>query len=394
LGDLTAGGDVAHVIALAESAAGVIVRHAPASQLQTLANGRRVVVFVPGTEVRLCKVSPPVRQLSKALLATPYLLEDQLAEDVEELHFALGARQGDASFPVAVVARSELDRWIEQTKEAGIEPHALVPEPLALPRPVEGGWSGLADGDEILVRTGDFNAFVSPANEIELMLQIADAGTEQPHPLQLFVMKDDSRDFTRLQRPIELRPGHAHPIEAYARNYHPEQSINLLQGPLARRESWRRYWQPWQFAASLLAACFIGGVVLNGALAFKFNRAAAAQEAVNRDRFAQIFPGERANTYLSTQIDSLIRHARGEGGESLFTMLQTFAQAQAATPGLNVKAMQFHDGSLFLDLTGSDLQVLEKMRGWFASHPGVRLEVPTADSTSGGVQVRLKLTPA
>ncbi len=392
--DLSPAGEVAYVLAVAESTAGLVARHVPSDQLATLANGRRIVVFAPGSEIRLCKVSPPVRQQAKALLATPYLLEEQLAEDVEDLHFALGSRQADNSFPVAVVARARLDAWLKQLQDAGLQPHALVPDLLSLPQTTEDTWSAMADGDQFLVRTGEFNGFASPADEIELMLKIADAGAEPPHALQLFVMKDDSRDFTRLPRKVELRPGHSHPIEALARNYHADGTINLLQGGLARRESWRRYWQPWQMAASLAAACFLGGVILNGIEAFKLHHAAVAQESANNERFSQIFPGERPASYLSAQIDSLVRHARGEGADSLFSMLQTFAQAQAAAPGLTVKAMQFHDGSLFLDLTGNDLQVLEKMRGWFASHPGVHLDVPTADSTSGGVQVRLKLTPA
>lgn len=385
---------VAHVVALPDSTAGLVVRQVSADQLATLASGRRIVVFAPASEIRLCKVTPPVRQLSKALQATPYLLEEQLAEDVEELHFALGARQADGSFPVAVVARSRLDQWLERFEEIGLQPHALVPDVLSLPRPTGDAWSALTEGGQLLVRTGEFNGFACSADEMELMLQIADGGAEPPHALQLFVMKDEARDFTRLNRRVELRPGHAHPLEALARHHHADETINLLQGSLARKESWLRYWQPWQTAAFLAAACFVGGVALNGVQAFKLHRAALAQESANTERFSQIFPGERPASYLSAQIDSLVRHATGSGSDSLFTMLQTFAQAQAAAPGLNVKAMQFHDGSLFLDLTGSDLQVLEKMRGWFATHPGVHLEVPTADSTSGGVQVRLKLTPA
>jgi general secretion pathway protein L len=89
-----------------------------------------------------------------------------------------------------------------------------------------------------------------------------------------------------------------------------------------------------------------------------------------------------------------VRRARGGGADSLFFLLQNFAQAQSATPGLTLKGLQFHDGALFLDLAGSDLQVLERLRGWFSAHPGTHLEVPTADSTAGGVQIRLKLTPA
>jgi general secretion pathway protein L len=391
--DLRPEGETPYVITAAESVAGVIARQATAGQFANLCNGRRVVVFVPGTDVKLTRVSPPVRQAAKALLATPYLVEDQLADDVEELHFALGARQADGSFPVAALAQTKIDQWLEQLRSSGIEPHTLVPDVLALPKPGDVSWSALADDTSIAVRTGAWSGFTASNDDFELMLKLADAGGN-PHGLQLFVMQNDARDFTRLERQIELRPGFSQPIEALARHYQGDSAINLLQGAHARRESWLRYWQPWQLAAGLAAALFVGTLTLNGVDAHRLRKEADAQEAANTQRFSELFPAERPSPYLSAQIDSLIRHASGAGSQNLFSLLQSFAQAQTATPGLTVKGIQFRDGALFLDLTGSDLQVLEKLRSWFTTHPGVHLDVPTADSTSNGVQIRLKLTPA
>ena len=68
--------------------------------------GRRVVAFVPATLVRLATVKVPARQPAKVLQAVPYALEDQVAEDVESLHFAVGTRLEDGSHPVAILARA------------------------------------------------------------------------------------------------------------------------------------------------------------------------------------------------------------------------------------------------------------------------------------------------
>jgi general secretion pathway protein L len=275
LRDLVSQGMVATVTVAGESAA-AMVHKVPASQLPMLAASHRAVIFVPAAEVRLSKVAPPVRQTSKALQATPYLLEEQLAEDVESLHFALGPRQDDGSFPVAVVATARLAEWLQQIKSHGIEPQALVPEMLALPPPAADTWSALADREQIIVRNAPWSGFVADEQSLDVMLQVAD-GTGEPHALQLFVMRDDARDFTRLQRRVELRPGHAHALEVYARHYRSENSINLLQGSHARHESWSRYWQPWKLAAGLAAACFVGGVALNGVTAWKLRTSSASR---------------------------------------------------------------------------------------------------------------------
>ncbi|WP_457817468.1 type II secretion system protein GspL, partial [Staphylococcus aureus] len=79
---------------------------------------------------------------------------------------------------VAVVARNRLDQWLEQFASAGLQPHALVPDVLSLPKPTDDAWPALADGEQLLVRTSEFNGFSSGGDEMELMLQIADAGAE------------------------------------------------------------------------------------------------------------------------------------------------------------------------------------------------------------------------
>ena len=85
-----------------------------------------------------------------------------------------------------------------------------------------------------------------------------------------------------------------------------------------------------------------------------------------------------------------MRGAPTAGG--LLFLVQEIAQALAATPGLTLKTLQFRDGVLFLDLGGSDLQVLEKLRAWFTAHGGAKLEVQSANAGEGGVQIRLKLS--
>jgi general secretion pathway protein L len=376
------------------AAPSVIVREAPLREVLAQAAGRRRVVFVPGAEVRLTQVKVPARQPAKVLQAAPFVLEDQFAEDVETLHFALGPRQPDGAFPIAVTSREHMDEWLAPFREHNALPDALVPETLALPWDSGGPWAVLPEADHLTARTGAFAGFSCVPEDFELFLQLAEGGT--PHPLRVLVPLGSQEDYTRLQRPLELLPGFNHPLEAMVRHLHMAQAINLLQGNYSQRESLERLWRPWRFAAGLMAAAFVLGIVVNSVEALRFSHAAKRQQAANEARFNQLFPGQRVPSItLATQVEQQAQLLRGGGGQgSLFMLLQQAADSLAATPGLSINSLEYREGALFLDLGGTDLQVLEKLRGWYGTHRAANLEVQSADASESGVKIRLKLSVA
>ncbi len=370
----------------------VYVREAPLREVVAQAAGRKLIVFVPGAEVRLTQVKVPARQPAKVLQAAPFVLEDQFAEDVETLHFALGPRQPDGSFPVAVASHAHMREWLEPFAERNALPDALIPETLALPWENDGPWTVLPEPDHLTARTGAFSGFSCTPQDFELFLQLAENGTA--HPLRVLAALDAQVDYTALQRPLELLPGFRDPLEAMVRHLRMPQAINLLQSGYSQRESLDRLWRPWRFAAILFAAAFFLGILVNSIEALRFKHAAAAQRQANELRFNQLFPGLRVTAVaLGTQVEQetqILSHGNGEGGP--LPLLQQAADSLVATPGLTLNNAEYREGALFLDLTGTDLQLLEKLRGWYAEHPCANLDVQSADSGESGAKVRLKIT--
>src|SRR5450755_1448661 len=71
------------------------------------AAGRHVCVLVPGTDVLLLEPEVPARAGTKLAQIVPCALEEQLADDIDDLHFAIGRRSADSlRTQVAVVARA------------------------------------------------------------------------------------------------------------------------------------------------------------------------------------------------------------------------------------------------------------------------------------------------
>jgi general secretion pathway protein L len=150
-----------------------------APAVAVIGGARRVVVLVPGEDVALHAARVPVgRNRQRLLRAIPFALEEQLASDIEDLHFAIGKPDGD-QYPVAVVERRQMDAWAKLLREAGISAHQWVPETLAVPHAGD-GWDLLPDGERVLVRSGDCSGFTCDADTLEVMTTLVAAEERLP----------------------------------------------------------------------------------------------------------------------------------------------------------------------------------------------------------------------
>ncbi len=383
----------AFCIAKPDAVVSFAIHHAPLSDILLQAGSRKLVVLVSSTDVRLSSVNVPARQAAKVLQAAPYALEDQLAEDVDTLHFALGPRQPSGAHPVAIVAKSKMEEWLAPFRAANLMPDVLVPETLCLPEADADRWSALAEPGHVTVRSSGYNGFGCADEDLPLFLELADP--DKKAHLRILIPRSFQGDFTQLGWAVDLLPGFAEPMEALLQNYSVDNSINLLQGVYSVREDLKRLWQPWRFAAILLAVLIALTGINHGIQAFKLKRQFNAQNQENIQRFQQLFPAETRIVDLSAQAEQQFARLKGGGGHgNLLPLLGTLSNALTATPGLLLQSLQFRDGALFVALNGTDLQQLETLRAWFAQHHGTNIEVQSANAGNEGVQIRIKLTPA
>ncbi|MEA5445264.1 type II secretion system protein GspL, partial [Gammaproteobacteria bacterium AB-CW1] len=115
-----------------------------------MAEGRRVIALLPGESVTLLDAHIPTRKYQRMLQAAPWVLEDQLAQNVERLHFAIGPRQEDDRVRVAVAAHECMQALTERCQKAGLLLAGILPDFLALPRN-ENEWTLLIDGERVLL---------------------------------------------------------------------------------------------------------------------------------------------------------------------------------------------------------------------------------------------------
>ncbi|WP_413691588.1 type II secretion system protein GspL [Psychromonas sp. KJ10-2] len=122
------------------------------------AQTRKVICLAPSVDITLKSVAIKgnfTRQLQQAL---PYMLEDELASDVDKLHFSVLSKKVD-QIEVAICFKSKVQLWLDWLEAAEIFCQRLIPEALALPSADETQWQALQQGKQWLIRESAFRAW-------------------------------------------------------------------------------------------------------------------------------------------------------------------------------------------------------------------------------------------
>lgn len=363
----------------------------------TAAGEREIVLIVPGEDVLLAEADlPPVRQAGRRRQVARYALEDRLASSVDELHFALGRRRGDGATPVATVADERMTAWLESLQTHGAEPAAAVPDYLCPPAPDDGAWRIWLAGGRALVRCGDQAGFACEYDLLPNLLS-ADAGAPT-RPSVLAVDDEAGRALLERLREHGYEPDTAFVEsvdEIYARllaGAAGPPALDLRQGgyaPVSRLESW---WPPLRATAVLFAGWLVLALAIQATAYWQLRQEADDLRSHSETVFRESFPQVERIRDIRVQAEERLSALRGDGSAgSLFLLLQATAEAAGGDDGLRIESLQYRDAALYLDLSGDDVQALERLRAAFGRQTAARLTVESADAGSEGVQIRARV---
>ena len=345
------------------------------TQAVPLSVGRRVAVVVPASEVLVTESDAPARSASKLAQVIPFALEERVADEIENLHFAIGERAADTGrVPVAVVNRARIDAWLAELAAAGLAPHAIYSEAQLLPA-MPGQLIALIDGDTVTLRPADGPPLVMPALSITDAFELALAGQSsqvaglEPPPVGLLLYAgheewqahestvDALRErFTGVKVQLLSSSG---PLGVLAPAAASGEAVNLLQGPLAPASPLQVGWKSWRVAAVLAASLLCLHLGARYYELTQLRKAEATLDANIRDSFLAIMPGEQNVSNARRRIEARLVEVRNGGGGTLLPALSAIANARSAAPSATIEGFTFRGGTLELRILAPDAASLD-----------------------------------
>jgi general secretion pathway protein L len=371
----------------------------PLSLAVPRAAGRRVCVLAPGADVLLAAPDVPHKAGARLQQLVPYALEEDLAENIDELHFAIGKRTADSlNTPVAVVARALLDEWLATLRAAGLEPEALYADSDLLP--VNPGQAvALLEEDVVSVRPPGGSPVTLPADALGEALEIAQSGADASAGARGLILYTGAPEWQRHSAQVEAaRPRFdgikvqlltGGPLALFAQQLPAGTATNLLQGSYAPTATRAVGLKAWRLAAMLLAGLVALHVVGKTVELQVLKKRERQVDTSIRETFHQAMPGEVSALDARRRMEQRLLAARGAGG-GLLPALQALALARDSAPGTSVQSLNFHSGSLEMKLSAPDASSLDRLSQSLRSN-GWAADLTGGSNVSSGYEGRIQV---
>ncbi len=337
------------------------------------APGLPVWVIVPAECVGYARTRLAIHQRDQLMRAVPFALEDQIAEPIESLQFAISSGV-EGSQEAWWIGMDRLRAWLEDLASRSVRPEVLLSE-AALAATSGESESPAMDvwtedgGRRVVLVQGETRTALPPEIWEEWQTANADAvqtsSSPAGEPLESMLLRAAAR--------APVRP-----------------DGNLLAGTFAPHHATAPLRRLWRVAALLAVAA---GALWTGWLyadTLRLEQRRAALTEQQRDTYRSVVPGAVQIPDPAGQMRALVN---GQGGnqDDFFALTSEAASLLGSMPQLHLEQLDWNAGTLELTLIGPDVSTLDAYRERCAQLPGLEADLGTVGNVPGGSRGRVSV---
>ena len=377
---------------------------------EVLGDHRCKIVLVPASQIAFFEIELPTNNRAQAQKLASFALEEQLADDIENLHFCV-QRKGD-HWLVAVVSLETLDDWMDALTKHTIIPKALIPDAMAMTEDID----VLEEPHQFLIRNlrhhDELSSNEETINEdqnklVKWFRNKVNKVNKAEHPiafgvcLPLLPMALSSHGISEAQldqlncffsKDYQELAEKASNIPNLERH-----SINLLRG-YADEISLKPWLMPWLKPVIFVLSSLILVTVYLALSNHQLESQIETARRENRTLFARAFPDISRIVNLRTQAEAkfqeLQRTQQLQSG-SLINLLNLTIPVLEQNTGISVNSIRFSQFTMQLELTADQVGSLEKVIQSLTAKADLKVEVDMLEKRNeqalARIQVRINI---
>ncbi|MEZ8850914.1 type II secretion system protein GspL [Vibrio cyclitrophicus] len=341
-------------------------------ELTPYAEKRSCIALLPGNECLIKRIEIPkgaARQFDSML---PFLLEDEVAQDIEDLHLTI-LDKDTTHATVCGVEHEWLRQALGKFREANIIFRKVLPDTLAVPLE-EHGISALQIDQHWLLRQGNsqrqghYQAVSISEAWLPMFLQSDWVADDAEQPTTIFSYTAMPSDDVQQQSGVNWQAKPAELVMSLLSQQAIASSVNLLTGTFKTKSSFSKYWRVWQKVA--IAACLLVAVIVTQQVlkVQQYEAQAQAYRMESERIFRAVLPGKQripTVSYLKRQMNDEAKKYGGSGeGDSLLGWLALLPETLGKVTSIEVESIRY-DGNrseVRLQAKSSNFQHFETAR--------------------------------
>ncbi|MDE3272447.1 type II secretion system protein GspL [Pseudoalteromonas sp. G4] len=320
-------------------------------ELSEKGKSREIIALLPATKVQLKTVILPTKFNRKLEAALPFMLEEELACELDDVLITIGepCMLGEKhALQVAICQRSWFENWLQVLKTAELSPTRALPDALLLPQfddaeitvtSLSGNWLFKLNTWCIAeVESSWVNEFLVTLEE-KALAHLSDIDFDYPNA----VKKLENYDL---------------PLAIFAKQL-PLHKFNMLQGAFQVKKQSKGVWPVWQVPAIAAGVALLFGLVLKAVTAYQLEQKVAAAKADTIAAYQQAFPGSKVRPNLiRRQIQGKLDQMSSGGETGFLFLLHHLTPIFKDIDGFTPETLRFDSkrGELRLRASAKDFQ--------------------------------------
>lgn len=358
--------------------------------------GAKFTLVLPAELTFYESVKLPARSQRQAMQALPFVVEEHLAQDIENVHLAVGNKQADGAWSVLVIEQELMHSVLDVCRGCGMIPAAVVTDADALPC-VAGELHIVMHDGRVLLRTTTLATATSLEDVVTIlhMLTRQDAAfskihfwRQSGHAQQVLLAQQLSTEFAALgdvETRIDDLDGS---LSQFLFRQPAVAAINLLQGPFfIRQEGKGLDW--WQIAAAVLGFAWLGQTGIQTASGWYFTQGATKLDRMAEEQYHILFPDARQLSNPRKRLQSKLMSGATPAGSNTFdAMFGASMQAYmsiASKDGLSIKQLRYEGkrSELEMEIRATTIDQLDQFKQAL-DKAGLQSKISSANEADGG----------
>ncbi len=302
------------------------------------------ILLLPGTATTCLQIPLASRSEKQAREIVKYAVEDEIADDIDNVHVALlpsKAEPRTGHRTVFVTDKDWLQSWLTALDDVGITPHLVAPDYTCLPHN-DGTLSVSALLDRVLLKTDDWGGAVSE-DLGQTVLDAAISFHSNNGPIETVGHAPRSH----WSQSILGNGEQADPMDLIAAQASACQ-LNLLQGAFSNGTDTTKFdWQNWRLPLGLAAAALITLSTVNYMQASSISSSERALRAESIDTFRNAFPQVERVVNPRAQLRTLT--SSGSGQAEFLVLSATLSAGVEAVDAVTIDSIRYDDSRGALD---------------------------------------------
>jgi general secretion pathway protein L len=371
-----------------------------------------LIGLIPGEEAIYCLADIPAKQSRFINQALPYAVEEQIAQDIDSVHLAIGSHT-DQGYQVAAIDRERMGQWAHLFSGwEHVRLDAIYPDASLLPA-TKGGWSICLDGETTMMvsERGEWLSMQSSnlgmfahtlaapsAEEVVAEIPVSVYGTADELNTRQPTLTDlsGSGRLAVHKEVLELMPLE---LLAYAHHHQLCGPVNLCQGMFSSKSGNANPLKPWKPLIAVATVWFVVQVALNAGMGFYYQNQAEELRSEAMTIYRDAFPNDRRTHAGNVRrvVEGQLRAAGSSGPEVDFITLMKYTGQQYArlpgSQGVNFNSVNYSRsrGELVVDVRADSYDRLSSLRNGLANQ-GLEAQIGSVVNEASGARGRLTVS--